>query len=183
MRLEIFRYHLSMLQVSQENLMSRIAYAMKIFFFLGSAIPAISGCAEVNVNSPAHEVKAFFVAGNEAVYQGLQCPSSGYVDLSAYSHLMGVKYPPTSQVDVLRQPPSRPYKSFAMLEYEPAPHGNHEAMVEDLKNKAREIGANAIILCSAGSDPKISGITPTARMQAVAIRYILTRTSDKKDNS
>jgi hypothetical protein len=127
-------------------------------------------------------VKAFFVAGNEASYRGLECPSSGYVDLSAYSHLMGVKYPRTFHVDVLKQPPSRPYKSFAMLECEPAPNSKPEEMVEDLRNKAKEIGADAIILCYSGSGQGLAVIPPTSKIQAVAIRYILTSTSDKKNN-
>ena len=79
----------------------------------------VSGCAETNRVSPSQEVGAFFVAGKEAQYLALQCPTSGSVDLSAYAHLTGVKYPRTFQVDVLREPPSRPYKSFAVLEYEP----------------------------------------------------------------
>ena len=143
----------------------------------------VSGCAEINLKSPSQEVKAFFVAGKEAHYLALQCPTSGSVDLSAYSHLMEVKYPPTFQVDVLRKAPSRPYKSFAVLECEPAPHARPEEVVEGLKDKAREIGADAIILCQAGPDQGLSGTPPTAKMQAVAIRYIVTTSSDKGNHS
>jgi hypothetical protein len=163
--------------------MSRMVHAVTILLLTGSVILSISGCTEVIEKSPSQEVKAFFVAGNETTYRGLECPASGYVDLSAYSHLMGVKYPRTSQVDVLRQPPSRPYKSFAMLECEPAPNSKPEAMVEDLKNKAKEIGADAIILCYAGPDPGLAGISPSSKMQAVAIRYILPSVSDKEKKS
>ena len=111
---------------------------------------------EVNVKSQPQEVKAFFVAGKEAHYLALQCPTSGYVDLSAYSHLMEIKYPPTFQVDVLRKAPSRPYKSFAVLECKPGPHSRSEEMLEGLKGKAREIGADAIILCQGRSGPGTS---------------------------
>ena len=71
----------------------------------------------------------------------------GTVDLSAYSHLAGVKYPRTVQVDILKKPPSRPYKSFAVLECQPAPHSKPDEVLAGLKDKAREIGADAIILC------------------------------------
>jgi hypothetical protein len=172
--------------------MSGIAYAVTIFLFLGSAVMGFSGCANVNqqgqsqevsVKSQSQEVKAFFVAGKEADYLALQSPTSGSADLSAYSHLMEIKYPPTLQVDVLRKPPSRPYKSFAVLECEPAPHSRPEEVVEGLKDKARKIGADAIILRPSGPDQQHPGIPPTAKMQAVAIKYIVTSTPNKGNNS
>ena len=153
-----------------------IPYAVTIFLFLGSAVMGVSGCAEINPKSSPQEVKEFFTAGKEAQYLALQCPMSGSVDLSAYAHLTGVKYPPTFQVDVLREPPSRPYQSFAVLEFEPAPHSRPEEVVEGLKGKAREIGADAIIFCQAGPDQKPAGIPPTGKLQAVAIKYIVTST-------
>ncbi len=158
-------------------------YVVTIFLFLGSAVMGVSGCAETNRVSPSQEVGAFFVAGKEAQYLALQCPTSGSVDLSAYAHLAGVKYPPTFQVDVLREPPSRPYKSFAVLEYDPAPQAKPEEVVAGLTDKAREIGADAIILCQTGPDQKLPGIPPTAKMQAVAIKYIMTSTPTKGNNS
>ena len=123
------------------------------------------------------------MAGKEAQYLALQCPTSGSVDLSAYAHLTEVKYPPTFQVDVLRKPPSRPYQSFAVLEFDPAPHARPEEVEAGLKGKAREIGADAIILCQTGPDQKLPGIPPTAKMQAVAIKYIVTSTPTKGNNS
>jgi len=163
--------------------MSIIACAVTIFLFLGSAVMGLSGCAEINRRSSPREVKAFFVAGKEAHYLALQCPTSGYVDLSAYSHLMEIKYPRTTLVEVLRKAPSRPYKSFAVLEYEPASHSRPEVVVEGLKEKAREIGADAIILCQAGLDSGLPELPPGAIMQAVAIRYIVTTSSDKGNHS
>jgi hypothetical protein len=160
-----------------------IPYVVTIFPLLAAAVMGVSGCSEINLMSPSQEVNEFFLAGKEAQYRALQCPSSGSVDLSAYAHLMQVKYPPTSQVDVLRQPPSRPYQSFAVLEFEPPPHSRAEEVVEGLKGKAREIGADAIILCQAGPDQKLAGIPPTGKMQAVAIKYIATRTPTKGNNS
>jgi hypothetical protein len=96
---------------------------------------------------------------------------------------MEIKYPPTFQVDVLRKPPSRPYQSFAVLEFEPPPHSRPEEAVEGLKGKAREIGADAIILCQAGPDQKLAGIPTAGKMQAVAIKYIATSTPTKGNKS
>jgi hypothetical protein len=157
----------------------KIPYAVTICLFLGSAVMGVSGCAETNRLSPSQEVGAFFVAGKEAQYLALQCPTSGSVDLSAYTHLMAVKYPPTFQIDVLKKPPSRPYQSFAVLELEPAPLSRAEEVVERLKGKAREIGADAIILCQAVSDQDLAGVPPRGKMQAVAIKYIVTSTPTK----
>jgi hypothetical protein len=169
--------------MSQKNMPARIPYVVTIFLFLGSAVMGVSGCGEINRGSPSQEVKAFFVAGKEAQYLALQCPTSGSADLSAYAHLMEVKYPATIQVDVLREPPSRPYLSFAVLEFEPAPRSGAEEMLEGLKGKAREIGADAIILCQAGPDQKLAGIPAAGKMQAVAIKYIATSTPTKGNKS
>jgi hypothetical protein len=163
--------------------MARITYAGTIFLFLGSAVMGLSGCSGATLQSTPNEVKAFFVAGKQANYLALQCPTSGYVDLSAYSHLMEVKYPPTTQVEVLRQAPSRPYKSFAVLEYEAGPHSRLEAVLEGLKDKAREIGADAIILCQSVPNSGTAGTSTPALLQAVAIRYIVTTSSDKGKHS
>lgn len=160
-----------------------IPYVVTIFLFLGAAVMGVSGCAETNRVSPSQEVDAFFVAGKEAQYLALQCPTSGSVDLSAYAHLSGVKYPRTFQVDVLREAPSRPYKSFAVLEYDPAPQAKPEEVEAGLKDKAREIGADAVILCQTGPDQKLPGIAPTTKKQAVAIKYIMTTTPTKGNHS
>jgi hypothetical protein len=158
-------------------------YVVTIFLFLGAAVMGVSGCAETNRVSPSQEVGAFFVAGTEAQYRALECPTSGSVDLSAYAHLAGVKYPPTFHVDVLREAPSRPYKSFAVLEYDPAPQAKPEEVEAGLTDRAREIGADAIILCQTGPDQKLPGIPPTAKKQAVAIKYIITSPPTKGNNT
>lgn len=142
---------------------------------LVAAALVVLGCAETNLKSPSSEVKTFFVAGQEADFLGTLCGASGHVDMSAYSHLAGVKYPPTLNVDILNQPPSRPYKSFAVLEYEPSSKSSPESPLEGLKNKAREIGADALIICRPGVDQGLPGLPPsTNKMQAVAIKYKLT---------
>jgi hypothetical protein len=166
--------------------MDRITGGVSIFLFLALAVIGFSGCANVNqqgqsqevsLKSQSPEVKTFFVAANEANYRALLCNSPGNVDLSAYSQQAGVKYPRTVQVDVLKNPPSRPYKSFAMLECKPGPHAKSEEVLEGLKHKAREIGADAIILCHSGPDQGKPGIPPASTIQAEAIRYMLTGSS------
>jgi hypothetical protein len=169
--------------VEKKNMRLKVLYAVTIVLFLGAAVMGVSGCAEPNRLSPSQEVGAFFVAGKEAQYLALQCPTSGAVDLSAYAHLTGVKYPRTFHVDVLREPPSRPYKSFAVLVYDPAPQVKPEEVEAGLTDKAKEIGADAIILCQTGPDQKLAGIPPTAKMQAVAIKYIMTSPPTKGNNS
>jgi hypothetical protein len=141
---------------------------------LAIAALVVLGCAETNLKSPSSEVKTFFVAGQEADFLGTLCGAPGHVDMSAYSHLAGVKYPPTLKVDVLNQPPSRPYKSFAVLEYEPLSNSSYDFQVEGLKNKAREIGADALIICRPGVNPGLPGLPPSNKMQAVAVKYKLT---------
>lgn len=143
----------------------------------------LSGCAETGQVSPSQEVSAFFMAGKEAQYRSLQCPTSVSVDLSAYAHLSGVKYPRTFHVDILREPPSRPYQSFAVLEYDPASQANPQEVEAGLTDKAKEIGADAIILCKTGADQKLPGIPSTTKMQAVAIKYIIMSPPTRKDNS
>jgi hypothetical protein len=176
-------HHRSLFRVAKKNMRLKILYAATIALVMGSAVMGVSGCAETKRLSPSHEVGAFFMAGKETQYQGLECPTSGSVDLSAYAHLTGIKYPRTYQVDVLREPPSRPYKSFAVLEYNSASPSAPEGVTAGLQDKAREIGADAIILCQAGPDQKLPGIPTGGKMQAVAIKYILTSPPAKGKNS
>lgn len=144
-----------------------------VFLLMVTVGLVVAGCAEINLKSPSPEVKTFFVAGQEADFLGAQCDTAGYVDLSAYSHLAGIKYPPTLKVDILNRPPSRPYKSFAVLEYEPSITASG-ASLEGLTGKAREIGADAIIICQPGQNQGLPGLPLSTKMQAVAIKYKLT---------
>jgi hypothetical protein len=169
--------------VAEESMRLNILYAVTIVLFWGSAVMGISGCAETNRLSPAQEVGAFFVAGKEAQYLALEYPTSGSADLSAYAHLTGVKYPRTFQVDVLREPPSRPYKAFAVLEYNSTSPAEPGEVTAGLLDKAREIGADAIILCRTGAGQKLPGIPAGGKTQAVAIKYILTSPPTKGNNS
>src|SRR5271157_3599494 len=109
------------------------------------------GCAGVNEKYPSNEAKAYFAAANEANYLGVGNLSPQHVDLSAYTSLMGVKYPPTAAVEVLSEPPSRPYQAFAVLQSPASQSSQNVSPTElaQLTNKAKAIGADAIIICRA----------------------------------
>ena len=125
------------------------------------------GCAGVDEKYPSKEAKTFFSAANEANFLGVQCMSPSRVDLSAYTSLMGVKYPPTTRVEVLSEPPSRPYQAFAVLQGDSASTDTSQngasAVLAQLTAKGKAIGADAIILCRPQG----------ARAEAVAIKYRL----------
>jgi hypothetical protein len=151
-----------------------MGYACLISLFLGLAAMLSSGCADIEVKSPPRDVQTFFVSGQEADFLGALCLSTKGLDLSAYSHLAGVRYPPTTKVDVLYGPPSRPFQSFAVLECESNFHSQPAEVTAGFQEKAREIGADAIILCRPGLDRGLPGMPLSAKMQAVAIKYKLT---------
>jgi hypothetical protein len=162
-----------MVRPSPKNFLTGIVYVVAICLFLGPAAMVLSGCAAVEVQSPPPDIKSFFVAGREAHYLGVLCLSPNAIDLSAYDQQMGTKFPPTLKVDVLNKPPSRPYKSFAVLECDPSSYHNPEELLEGFKNKGREIGADAIILCHAGPGQELPEKWASQKMQAVAIKYKL----------
>jgi hypothetical protein len=120
------------------------------------------GCAGVSEKYPSDEAKAYFAAANEANYLGVLCRSPHHVDLSAYTSYMGVKYPPTTAVEVLSEPPSRPYQAFAVLQSPASP-----TVLAQLTNKAKAIGADAIIIC------RPPAADQAAQAEAVAIKYRL----------
>jgi hypothetical protein len=151
-----------------------MGFAWIICLFLGLAAILPSGCAEIEVKPPSREVQTFFVSGQEADFLGALCLSSKGLDLSAYSHLAGVRYPPTTKVEVLYGRPSRPFQSFAVLECESNSHFQSPEVMAGFRKKAREIGADAIIMCRPGSGRVLPGMPPSAKMQAVAIKYKLT---------
>lgn len=132
------------------------------------------GCAGVGEKYPSDEVKAYFAAANEANYLGVLCLSPQQVDLSAYTSYMGVKYPPTTTVDVLSEPPSRPYQAFAVLQGGAASQGASPTMLAQLTTKAKAIGADAIIIC------RPPAADQAAKAEAVAIKYRLEDPAEKK---
>lgn len=54
----------------------------------------------------------------------------------------GVQYPPSSKVDILLAPPSRPYKQIAILESKAE---NSTTAMARIRERAKEIGADAIM--------------------------------------
>lgn len=134
------------------------------------------GCAGVEEKYPSDEAKAYFTAANEAYYLGVMNQSPQCVDLSAYSIYLGIKYPPTSTVEVLSEPPSRPYQAFALLQGpgasdSPASRDVSATVLAQLINKAKAIGADAIIICRYWDKP--------AKVEAVAIKYRLENPEEK----
>ena len=82
-----------------------------------AALSLLVGCRGVgSTANPDAQVKTFFLAANEANFLCLKDrPLQGGPDFSAYSHLMDMKYPPTTSVEVLTAPPAKPYQVFAVL--------------------------------------------------------------------
>lgn len=147
-----------------------------------AVIILMAGCVGVGQQSSPDEVRAFFMAANEANYLGVMSMSPNQVDLSGYTHLMGIKYPPTQKVDVLSSPPSRRYQAFAVLESS-IPYASETydpALLEGLKNKARAIGADAIILCHpADRLALMSGLEKSSKIVALAVKYRLEDLEDQ----
>ena len=138
------------------------------------------GCVGVKEKYPSDEAKAYFTAANEAYYQGVMNQSPQCVDLSAYTIYLGIKYPPTTTVEVLSEPPSRPYQSFAVLQGpgasdSPASREVSSTVLAQLINKAKAIGADAIIICRYWDQP--------AKVEAVAIKYRLEHPEEKPANN
>jgi uncharacterized lipoprotein YddW (UPF0748 family) len=134
----------------------------------------LCGCVGATEKYPSDQAKEFFQAANEAKFRGVWCQSPERIDLSAYTPYMGVKYPPTTSVEVLSAPPSRPYQCFAVLEGARAAAARPgtvapEALAQ-FTAKAKDIGADAIIL---RFPPEAVGAHRSARMEALAIKYRL----------
>jgi len=56
-----------------------------------------------------------------------------------------VRYPPTSNVEVLFEPPQRPYVQIAVLEAEGVFGTGELELLEDMRERARALGADAIV--------------------------------------
>jgi hypothetical protein len=138
-----------------------------------SAAVLTAGCATVERQSAPHEVKVFFGAANAANFQGIQRGSGKQLDLSGYTHLMEVQYPPTQTVEVLNRPPSRPYQAFAVLETSlPSSTPTYDPkMLDSIKDKARAIGADAIIFCGPQDRMGLPGLENSSNLAAVAVKY------------
>jgi len=127
------------------------------------------GCSGLGpAANPNVQVKTFFLAANEANFLCLkERPPQGGPDLSAYSHLMDMKYPPTTSVEVLTAPPAKPYQVFAVLagpkptELQAGDSGSMAGFI----TQAKAIGADAVMFC-----PEAGGAASGAK-EVLAIKY------------
>jgi len=70
---------------------------------------------------------------------------AGCANTSAVMLESGVKYPPTQNVQILTQPPTRAFKQIAMLEARGPVNTPMTDLLESMKEKAAAIGADAVI--------------------------------------
>lgn len=133
----------------------------------------IAGCGGVRLKDPDPGVRPFFLAAQDANLLGLKHSCIGPVDLSAYDHLLGIKFPPTQKVDLLAGPPSQPFLPFAVLEG-PATKDS----LGEFQDKAQEIGADALIICPL-EEIQRGKFPSSGKLEAVAIKYKVTRTEGK----
>jgi len=70
---------------------------------------------------------------------------SGCATTSAVMLESGVSYPATQNVQILTQAPTRPFKQIAILEASGPVNTPIPYLLESMKQKAAEIGADAII--------------------------------------
>ena len=61
------------------------------------------------------------------------------------------QYSPTQSVEILLKPPSKPYVEIAKLEAKGSAGQPETELLEDLREKARQIGADAIIVVDTSS--------------------------------
>ena len=160
-------------------------HTWKIYGLLLFLAPAVCSCTGVEEKYPSREAQAFFAAGNEANFRGVMCQSPQHKDLSAYTSLMGVKYPPTSSVEVLSEPPSRPYQAFARLQCatptaSSASPDVSPTVLAQLTDKAKAIGADAILICAPPGGPGRQDVVHPAQVEAVAIKYRLENPKNPK---
>lgn len=83
------------------------------------------------------------------------------------------RYPPTEAVDVLYQPPQRAYETLAKLEAQggalPGLPADEGAVLRSLGNKAKALGADAVIITDRKATVTRRGLV--YRIQGTAIKY------------
>lgn len=70
---------------------------------------------------------------------------SGCATTSAVMLESGVTYPSTQNVQIITEPPNRPFKQIAMLEARGPMNTPLTALLESMRQKAAAIGADAVI--------------------------------------
>ena len=144
----------------------------RIRLLLGSAALLVlaAGCAGAESHSPSDSAKVFVRTAHEAQLLGMkETMSRQQVDLSAYFHLMDIKYPPTGRVDVLKALPTRPYQIFAILQgpQKPGLACDDPGLIEGLMSKAQAMGGDAIVICWPANLPV------TDQMEILVVKYKL----------
>lgn len=59
-------------------------------------------------------------------------------------------YAPTQELEILVSKPSQPHKTIGTLDSKGCPGTNHYSTFADVREKAMELGANAIVISKAG---------------------------------
>jgi len=95
---------------------------------------------------------------------------SGCTFTSAVMLESGITYPPTKDVQILTQNPSRPFKQIALLEAQGPAHTPIPQLLESMKRKAAAIGADAVVPMQQPPGPMYNPYTETV-IRGVAIKY------------
>lgn len=113
--------------------------------------------------------------------------AAGCVTWSQSSLLKGdAHYAPTQTVDVLNEPPSREYEAFALIEAQGGKGVSLPQLIEEMRKRGRELGADAIMPYSETRAAQQQGIiynpwlggyqtyssgSPAAVLRGYAIKY------------
>jgi len=98
---------------------------------------------------------------------------SSFSSTSGYTLLKNTQYAPTENVEVLFEPPIKPYESFAMIEARSytVPRATIPDLINELKNKAKNLGADAIIISNKAGEVVYLGGQTAPTLNAIAIKY------------
>jgi hypothetical protein len=69
-----------------------------------------------------------------------------------------MRYPPSATVEILSTPPTKPYKAIAILETAGAANAPLPDLLESMRQKAKEIGADAVIPTGDASQRQPQGL-------------------------
>ena len=122
----------------------------------------------------------------------LGCASTGVVLLDDT-----IKYTPSENVEILIEKPKRPYKVIAKLETKGIKGTSHTTILESMRQKAKSIGADAIIPTEDASEYQLPGVMynpwlggyqtlPGGKvpiLRGYAIKYLSSFSSDKIEST
>ena len=83
---------------------------------------------------------------------------AGCVNTSAVMLKSGESYAPTENVEILTQPPTRPYKEIAVIESRGPVNTPLPQLLENMKWKASKLGADAVIPTQDASTQQQQGV-------------------------